>query len=295
MVTPFDADGDLNPDAAVELARYLEANGSQALAVTGTTGESPVLSDSEKVELWRSVVESVTIPVLAGSTTNDTAHSVELTRKAESTGVAGILAVAPYYNRPSQAGLARHFSAIAAATSLPVMLYDIPIRTGRKIANDTMVRLAREHRNVVAVKDAAGDPTGTAKLIAEAPPGFEVYCGDDSMTLPLLAIGAVGLVSVASHWIGCELSTMIEMFLAGDVDGAAELNGELVHSVAFQGSDEAPNPLPAKAILRAMGFHVGECRLPNEPAPGWLEERAEALVADLESMRSHRRPHQVSA
>ncbi|MHB1988874.1 MAG: 4-hydroxy-tetrahydrodipicolinate synthase [Acidimicrobiales bacterium] len=293
MVTPFDEQGAFSGGDAVELGRHLQSTGSEALVLAGTTGESPVLSRAEKIELWQSVTEAVTIPVIAGSTTNDTACSIELTREAQAAGVAGILAVTPYYSRPSQSGLARHFAAIAEATSLPVMLYDIPIRTGRKITTDTMVRLAREQPNVLAVKDASGDPAGTARLVAEAPAGFEIYSGDDSLTLPLLSIGAVGLVSVASHWIGPELSEMINRYLEGDVDGAAGMNAQLIDLVAFQSSDEAPNPMPAKAILRAAGWHVGECRLPNGPAPGWLEERAEALLADLESWRAGRRPEPV--
>jgi 4-hydroxy-tetrahydrodipicolinate synthase len=295
MVTPFDGEGELDADAAVELARHLQSTGSEALVVAGTTGESPVLSDAEKIELWRAVASAVTIPVIAGSTTNDTAHSVALTKEAAETGAAAILAVTPYYNRPSQAGLTQHFSAVADVTSLPVLLYDIPIRTGRKIATDTMVRLARAHRNVIGVKDATADPAGTARLVAEAPPGFEVYSGDDSLTLPLLAIGAVGLVSVSAHWIGPELSEMINRFFAGDVEGAAQLNLDLIDLVAFQASDEAPNPMPAKAILRAMGLHVGQCRLPHGAAPGWLEERAEALLADLESRRASDRSQAASA
>jgi 4-hydroxy-tetrahydrodipicolinate synthase len=295
MVTPFDETGALDIDAAVELARHLAANGTEALVLAGTTGESPVLSDDEKLELWRTIAEAVSLPVIAGSTTNDTAHSIELTKAAERAGVGAVLAVTPYYSRPSQTGLARHFSAIAEATSLPVMLYDIPVRTGRKIANDTMIRLAREHRNVVAVKDAAADPAGTARLLAEAPEGFEAYSGDDNMILPFLSIGAVGVVSVAAHWIGPELAEMMDRFFAGDVTGAAKLNRELVDAMAFQSSDDAPNPLPSKAILRAMGVRVGECRLPHGPAPGWLEERAEAVLSDLESWRATSTTHAATA
>ncbi len=285
MVTPFGERGELDVGAAITLARHLAGNGSESLVLAGTTGESPVLSDEEKLELWRGVAEAVSIPVIAGSTTNDTAHSVHMTRQAEQAGVAAVLAVTPYYNRPSQTGLTRHFSAVAEATELPVILYDIPVRTGRKIAADTMIRLAREHRNVVAVKDASADPAGTARLMAEVPAGFEVYSGDDNLTLPLLSIGAVGVISVAAHWVGPEIARMMDAFFAGDVAEAARLNRELVHVVAFQSSDEAPNPMPAKAILRAMGLPVGECRLPHGPAPQWLEERAEAVLADLEAWR----------
>ncbi len=286
MVTPFDDGGALDVDAAVTLARHLADNGSTGLVLAGTTGESPVLSDEEKLELWRAVGEAVTVPVLAGSTTNDTAHSIEMTRKAESLGVAGILAVTPYYSRPSQEGLARHFAAVARSTSLPVMLYDIPVRTGRKIATGTILRLAHEHPNVVALKDAAANPAETTRVVAGAPSGFEVYSGDDSLTLPLLAIGAVGLVSVAAHWLGPELAFVIDLFLEGDVEGAARMNAELAELVAFQSGDEAPNPMPAKAMLRALGVRVGQCRLPHGPASDVLDEQAAVMAAELESLRA---------
>jgi 4-hydroxy-tetrahydrodipicolinate synthase len=288
MVTPFDASGALDLDGAIGLAKHLAQSGSDGLVVTGTTGEAPVLSDAERADLLRALAESLTIPLIAGSTTNDTAHSVELTKAAEAAGAAGILAVTPYYNRPSQTGIARHFTAIAEATSLPVVLYDIPIRTGRKIAHETMLRLARDVPNIVAVKDAAGDVPGTARLVAGAPAGFECYSGDDVLTLPLLSVGAVGVISVAAHWAGPEIAEMIASFLDGDVERARQLNADTIEAVAFQASDEAPNPMPAKAILRAMGLPAGECRLPHGPAPAWLDERAEAVLADQEEWRASR-------
>lgn len=288
MVTPFDGVGALDTEAAVSLARHLAAKGSESLVLSGTTGESPVLSDEEKVELWRAVV-GTGLPVIAGSTTNDTAHSVELTRRAQACGAVAILAVTPYYSRPSQQGLLRHFSAVAEATSLPVVLYDIPVRTGRKIAAETILRLAREHSNIVGVKDASGDPAGTCRLIAAAPPGFEVYSGDDNLTLPLLSIGAVGAISVAAHYAGPEIAEMIELYMAGEVDEAARLNAATAEAVAFQSSDDAPNPQPAKAALRAIGLAVGQCRLPHGEAPGWLDERAASVVASLEALRAGRR------
>ncbi|HKH88629.1 MAG TPA: 4-hydroxy-tetrahydrodipicolinate synthase [Acidimicrobiales bacterium] len=288
MVTPFDDSGKLDLDGAQKLAAHLAAHGSEAVVLAGTTGESPVLSDSERLDLWHAVVESSPIPVIAGSTTNDTAHSVELTRGAEAAGVAGILAVTPYYNRPSQLGIARHFTAVAEATSLPVILYDIPVRAGRKIATETMVRLAREVPNIVGVKDAAGDVSGTARLLWEAPAGFECYSGEDSLTLPLLSVGAVGAISVASHWVGPEIAEMIKRFCAGDVDGARWLNAEMLDAVAFQASDETPNPLPAKAMLRAQGLPAGECRLPHGSAPAGLDERATALLSALGQWRAER-------
>lgn len=281
MVTPFDGAGALDLDGAVALARWLADHGSQGLVLAGTTGEGPVLSDAERLNLWRAVAEAVTIPVLAGSGTNDTRHSVGLTRAAEATGVAGVLVVTPYYNRPSQAGLYDHFAAVADATGLPVVLYDIPFRTGRRIAHPTMLRLANEHSNIVAVKDAAGDPAGTARLVRHVADGFEVYSGDDSLTLPLLAVGAVGVISVASHWAGVEMAEMIAAFGRGDVARAAHLNGRLIDSYDFESSDDFPNPLPAKAACRALGLAAGQCRPPLGAAPPELQDRAMRIVERL--------------
>ena len=285
MVTPFDDDGALDLDAARHLARYLVANGNDGLVVAGTTGESPVLSDDEKLSLWAAVAEAVTIPVVAGTGTNDTAHSVHLTKEASKLGVAGVLALCPYYNRPSQAGIEAHLRAIAAATDLPVMVYDIPIRTGRKVATETLLRLARDTPNVLALKDAAGNPAETARVVAEAPSGFEVYSGDDGLTLPLLAVGAVGVVGVATHWCGVDMAEMLDCWRKGDTDGARRINARLLESWAFETGDEAPNPVPAKAMLRHLGLRVGECRLPMGPAPAGLAERARQVMANLVAAR----------
>jgi 4-hydroxy-tetrahydrodipicolinate synthase len=283
MVTPFDANGALAVDGAVEVARWLSDHGSQGLVVAGTTGEGPVLTDDEKLELWRVVAAAVTVPVIAGTGSNDTAHSIELTRRATECGVAGMLVVTPYYSRPSQAGLEAHFRAVAGATDLPVMLYDIPIRTGRKIANDVMVKLAKETANIVAVKDASLDVASTAKLASSLPSSFEVYSGNDDQTLPLLAVGAVGVVSVASHWAGEMIAEMIATFHKGDIDGARILNSRLLESWEFQTGDNTPNPIPAKAMMRVLGLPVGECRLPVGPAPAGVEERAREVLANLRS------------
>ena len=288
MVTPFDAEGRVDIDGAVALARYLVDNGSDGLLVTGTTGEGPTLSDSERTQLWAAVAGAGTAPGIAGSGTNDTAHSVELTRAATDAGAAGILAVTPYYNRPSQHGIAAHFAAVAAATTLPVLVYDIPVRTGRKVAHETMLQLVHDIPNIVGVKDASGDPAGAARLVARAGAGFDCYSGDDSLTLPLLAVGAVGVVSVASHWVGQELGEMVRLYVDGDVEGARELNAALLDAVSFQSSDEAPNPLPAKAVLRVLGLPAGECRLPMGPAPDWLEPKARSMLANLDSWRTSR-------
>lgn len=280
MVTPFTDEGSLDLDGAARLARWLADHGNDGLVVAGTTGEAPVLSDAEKVDLWRAVSEAVTIPVVAGAGTNDTHHSIELVRLAEQAGAAAVLAVTPYYNRPSQAGIEAHFRAVAGATSLPVVLYDIPVRTGRKIAHDTMLRLASDVGNVVAVKDAAGDPAASGGLLAQAPAGFELYSGDDSLTLPLLAVGAVGVVGVATHWTGDLHDEMIAAFEKGDVTTAREINARLLESFAYETSDAAPNPVPTKALLRVRGLPAGHCRPPHVEPPG-LEDDARRVLANL--------------
>ncbi|MDA8281574.1 MAG: 4-hydroxy-tetrahydrodipicolinate synthase [Actinomycetota bacterium] len=282
MITPFGEDGSLDVDGAVTLARWLAAHGSDGLVLAGTTGESSVLDDEEKVALWEAVAGAVTVPVVAGTGSNDTAHSVRLTRLAQGIGVSGVLVVAPYYNRPSQHGLRQHFTAVAEATDLPVILYDVPVRTGRRIAPDTLLGLARDVPNIVAVKDAAADVVSASRVVAAAPAGFELYSGDDGYTLPLLAVGAVGAISVASHWVGRAMSDMIARFRAGDVAGAAAANAALLDAVAFQSCDATPNPLPAKAVCRALGLPAGQCRLPMGTAPAELDDRARRLAAALD-------------
>lgn len=281
MVTPFTAEGELDLDRAGQLARWLVARGNDGLVVAGTTGESPTLPDAERLELFRTVRSAVDVTLVAGATTSDTRHSVRLTEAATEIGMDGILAVTPYYNRPSQAGLAAHFRAIAAATDRPVMLYDIPIRTGRKIANETMLDLATSVDNVVAVKDAAGDLTSTAHLVRDAPVGFEVYSGEDRLTLPLLAIGAVGTVGVATHWCAHEQAAVIEAFAAGRVDEARQVNARLLRSFAYEGTDAAPNPIPTKVMLEVLGMPVGPCRGPMGPVPAGLEDQARDIASEL--------------
>jgi 4-hydroxy-tetrahydrodipicolinate synthase len=285
MVTPFDGDGRLDLDSAVALARWLCSRGNDFLVLAGTTGESPVLSDEEKSGLWRAVAGAVAVPVVAGTSTADTAHSVELTRAARSAGVAGILAVTPYYSRPASPGIEAHLRAIyEAAAGLPVLLYDIPVRTGRKVDPALIVKLARDEV-IAGVKDATANPAGTAALLAEAPDGFEVYSGNDADTLPLLAVGAVGTISVESHWAGEQVAEMIAAFAKGDADHAREVNARLVPSHRFQSTDAAPNPIPAKAAMRVLGHSVGECRLPLGPAPEGLEEDARRVLDQLGASR----------
>lgn len=286
MVTPFHQDGSLNLDGARRLARWLQDNGNDGLVVAGTTGEAPVLTDEERLALIAAVVESVTIPVIAGTGTNDTAHSVHMTKEATALGAAGILAVTPYYNRPSQAGIEGHMRAVCAATHLPVVLYDIPVRTGRKISTPLLLKLAREVDNVVALKDAAGSPAESAVLMSQAPDGFELYSGDDNLTLPFLSIGGCGVIGVATHWSAEDHQEMFDCWGRGDVVGARRVNARLLESFAFETGDENPNPLPSKVMMNLLGLEVGEARLPMGPPPEGLEARARRVIDNLRAARS---------
>ena len=286
MITPFREDGSLDLDEAQRLARHLQEEGNDGLVVAGTTGEAPVLTDAERLALFEAVIQAVTIPVIAGSGTNDTLHSLHMTREATRLGAAGILAVCPYYNRPSQAGIEAHLRAMAECTSLPVMVYDIPVRTGRKIATGTLARLFREVPNVVALKDAAGNPGETASLLQQTDGACEVYSGDDGLTLPLMAIGAVGTVGVATHWTAPDHREMFDRFESGDVAGARRVNARMVESFAFETGDDAPNPIPTKAMMRHLGFAVGQARMPMGPAPTFVEERAPQVWQRLQDARA---------
>lgn len=262
MVTPFDASGQIDWERTKALVDYLiEEQRSDALVVSGTTGESPTLTDDEKLKLFETVVRHAAgrCKVLAGTGSNDTAHSAELTRKAEATGVDGLLLVAPYYNRPSQEGLYQHFKAVAGETKLPVMLYNVPKRTGVSLSAETTLRLA-ELPNVTAVKESSGDLVQISKIIEEAPPGFLVYSGDDDFTLPVLACGGHGVVSVASHVVGSRMKAMIDAFLAGNVDESARLHRKLLP--IFKGLFLFPSPAPVKYALEIHGQSVGGVRLP---------------------------------
>lgn len=281
MVTPFDGEGALDLDGAAALARWLVDHGSDGLVVGGTTGEAPTLDDREKVDLWRAVAEAVTVPVIANAGSNDTRHSVAMTRSAAEAGADAVLVVTPYYNRPSQEGLLGHFTAVAAATELPVLIYDIPVRTGRRVQTGTMLKLLEAAGNVVGVKDSTGDPAGSARLLALAPSWFDVYCGDDALTLALLAVGASGVVSVASHWAGREMAEMIAAFRKGDVEGARAVNARLIESYDFESTEQFPNPLPAKAACRVQGLAVGQCRPPMGAAPPELDGEARLILNRL--------------
>lgn len=281
MATPFDAQGRVDLDAARDLARWLVAHGNDGLVVTATTGEVSTLTDDERRDLVRAVSEAVTVPVVAGTSSNDTAHSVQLTREAEGLGAAGIIAVGPYYNRPPQAGIEAHFRAIAAATKLPVMLYDVPGRTGRRIAEPVLLRLLREVPNVVALKDATGDPPAAAALVAQAGQHLDLYSGDDAYTLPLLAVGAVGVVGTTTHWTAPHFQRMFAAYRAGRVVEAREINAALLPSFRYVNSDEVVYSMAVKAMLRTLGHAVGDCRLPLPPCPPGVEERARKVWESL--------------
>ena len=281
MVTPFTEDGALDLDGAAALARWLVDHGNDALVVAGTTGEAAVLTDPERVDLFRAVREAVTVPVIAGSTTNDTAHSIEMTKAAADAGVDAILAVVPYYNRPTQVGLDLHFRAIAEASDLPVMLYDVPSRTGSRLETETVLRLAREVPTIIALKDAGGAPGKTARLIHEAPDGFEVYSGDEPLSLAMGVYGAVGVVGVSSHWTARIQQEMFAAFANGDIAAARALNARLLPSFTYMNSETCVFSQSVKVAMGLLGLSVGSCRLPLGPAPVGKDLEAATVLTDL--------------
>ncbi len=281
MVTPFTDEGALDVDGAARLAQWLTDHGNEGLVVAGTTGESPTLTHAEQADLVAAVADAVDVPVVAGAGSNDTRAAIDLTERCTAAGADGILHVAGYYNRPSQAGLDSHFRHCAEATDLPTLIYDIPGRTGRKVATETLARLAHEVPNIVGLKDAAGSPAETARLLDMAPEGFEVYSGDDSLTLPLLSIGAVGIIGVATHWAGRQMAAMFDAFESGRVAEAAAINRSLFDSYDFETGDDAPNPVPTKCMMRVLGLPAGPCRLPMGPEPVGLEDRAREVLTAL--------------
>lgn len=276
MVTPYNAAMEVNYDKAADLARYLIENGSQGIVVCGTTGESPVLDVDEKLELFDVVVKAVgeQVPVWAGVGSYNTAETLHLAKAAEKTGVAGLMMVAPYYNKPTQEGLYRHFKSIADGVTLPVMLYNIPGRTSVNVMPETMLRLA-EIENIVAIKEASGSLDQLSQLCRIMPERIMIYCGDDSLTLPMIAVGAIGVVSVASHIVGKEMLQMINAFFDGRVEEARQMHLHLMP--AFKDLFICTSPIPVKESLNMMGMQVGGFRLP-------LCEASEADRMKLEQM-----------
>ncbi len=281
MVTPFSADGTVNYEVAERLAVHLAENGTDTVVVCGTTGESPTLSWDEEFELFRVVQKAVAgkAKVMAGTGSNSTSEAIVATQKAHSLGLDGSLQVVPYYNKPPQEGLYLHFKAIAAAVpDMPIMLYNVPGRTGQSLAPETVVRLA-EVSNIVAIKEASGSLDQASDIRRSTPPEFGIYSGDDSLTLPILAIGGCGVVSVASHLTGNLLQKMIQNFEIGQVAEASQIHAQLLP--LFKSLFLTANPIPLKAALRLMGWEVGGCRLPLCDVPDDVVTELKRVMKEL--------------
>jgi 4-hydroxy-tetrahydrodipicolinate synthase len=264
MVTPLDKKGNIDFNKTTQLINYLIENGSDSLVIAGTTGESPTLSTEEKLALFKHVVKVVDkrVPVIAGTGSNNTYASIELTKKAEQIGVDAIMLVVPYYNKPSQDGLYLHFKSVAESTSLPVMLYNVPGRTVANMVPSTIIKLSAIP-NIVAIKEASGDLNAATEILANTPDDFVLYSGDDSLTLPTMAVGASGIVSVASHVVGNEMQEMISLFLEGKLMEASKMHQKL--APLMLGLFMAPSPAPVKTALQMKGIDVGSVRLPLVP------------------------------
>lgn len=282
MASPFGDDGSLDLDGAQTLARHLVDNGTDCVLVAGTTGESPTLHGEETWDLLRAVQQAVgdDARVIVGTGSNDTRHALESTERANETGVDGVLVVTPYYNRPDARGMARHFHALADASASPVLLYDIPGRTGREIPLELLVELA-DHQNIGGVKDATGDVVKAAKVLAAttaASGGFELYSGADELNLPLLSVGATGVVSVAAHLVGPQLAEMIEV-QHSDPDRALALHRAVLPLVDALFAESSPAPL--KGALARLGLPAGPCRLPIADATGPAVDRVMAALTEV--------------
>lgn len=278
MVTPFTADGSVDWPQAQRLARALVASGTEGLVIAGTTGESPTLAVSEKLRLFSAVKQAVgdTAAVIAGTGNYSTQESIELTREACELGVDAVMAVVPYYNKPPQEGLYRHFAAIAAASTRPVILYNVPSRTITNMTAETTLRLAQVP-NIIGVKEASGNYEQIAAIIEGAPAGFRVWSGNDSDTLSILGLGGYGIISVASHLVGQQIQAMIRAFLDGDSADAARRHRRMLPLV--QALFVITSPIPVKYLLNQAGFPVGECRLPLCPPDSATMAKLDAILA----------------
>jgi 4-hydroxy-tetrahydrodipicolinate synthase len=279
MLTPFDASGDVDHKVAARLARFLVDEGNDGLIVCGTTGESPALSDEEKLALFATVKDAVgdRASIIAGTGGNNTRHSIELTKRAEALGVDGILAVVPYYNKPTQDGMLIHFGAIAEATKLPVIVYNIPARTGANMLPATLLELARRYENIAGVKESSGDCAQFSEILRSRPAGFGFWVGDDHMFLPALALGADGLISVAAHLCAREYRALLQAFRSGDTAAAADAHLALAPLVAALFA--TTSPIPVKWALGELGFELGPCRSPLGAMPADLAARLRPLLA----------------
>jgi len=278
MVTPFDKDGAIDWDGVAKLAQHLVDTGHDGIAVNGTTGEAPTTKSSEKLEIIK-VVKSVVgskVKVLSGAGDNETSYTVEQAKRSQDAGADGILIVTPYYNKPPQAGIEAHFRAVAAATDLPIMMYDIPGRTGVEIESDTIVKLFETVDNIVALKDAKGNIAATSWVIQRC--GIPVYSGDDILNLPFLSVGAVGFVSVCGHTVGRELKDMLNAWFAGNSARALEIHQQLLP--VFTGTFRTQGAILTKAAMNLMGLPGGTTRLPLVDAtPAQIEQLRKDLIA----------------
>ena len=261
MVTPLNQQGEVDYKLTKQLVDYLINNGTEGLVVSGTTGESPTLSKSEKLALFETVLEAANgrVPVVAGTGSYNTAETVALTKEVEQLGVEGVLLVSPYYNKPNQKGLYEHFKKVAESVHTPIMLYNVPGRTASNLEANTVIKLA-EIDNIVCIKEASGQLDQMADIIERTPDDFVLYSGDDGLTLPILSIGGYGVVSVASHLIGKEMSQMIQSFSEGDLKQAAKWHRQLLPFMRQLFAQ--PSPVPVKALLNKLGIQVGGVRLP---------------------------------
>jgi len=279
MVTPFDNIGNVDYEQTTALVEYLLKNGTEGLVIAGTTGESPTLSKEEKIALFKHVVNVVNkrVPVIAGTGSNNTKASIDLTKEAEICGADAVMLVTPYYNKPSQKGLYEHFSEVAKETVLPIMLYNIPGRSVINMTADTIIRLSKIE-NIVALKEASGDLDQAAEIIEQTDDSFDVYSGDDGVTVPMLSIGGKGVVSVASHIIGKEINDMVQKFFAGEVKEAAAMHRKLLP--IMNGLFTSPSPSPVKAALEMKGLDSGTVRLPLIQLTVEEKEKLRKLIND---------------
>jgi len=277
MLTPFDANEQVDLREAARLARFLIAEGNDGLVVAGTTGESPALSDEETIALFEATKAAAgEAAVVAGTGGNNTKHTVALTKRAEAVGVDAILAVVPYYNKPTQDGMLRHFGAIAEATSLPVIVYNIPHRTGANMLPATLLELAHRHGNIAGVKESSGDSAQFTAILRDRPEGFGFWSGDDHLFLPALAVGADGLISVAAHVCARELRELLTAFRSGDVVRAARIHQSLAR--LFAALFATTSPIPVKWALNELGFALGRCRSPLGTMPDDLADQLRPLL-----------------
>jgi len=281
MVTPFDDELKIDHKALEKVIDHLIKNGTDTIVVSGTTGESPTLDDNEKKELLKAVLGHAKgrAKVVMGTGSNDTAKSIKASCEAEQLGADGLLLVAPYYNKPNQDGLLAHYEAILNATSLPGILYNIPGRTGINVSVDTTVELGQRCRNLHALKDSTGSVEQAGEIASKARKDFRIYSGDDYLTLPFLAIGGCGVISVASHIIGKPIKEMITSFLSGDLDGSRALHYEFLP--IFKGIFTAPNPTCIKYALSTMGICKPHLRLPLVPLSGQTKENMDRLLKEF--------------